>query len=89
MELFNYYSLDECSDARFIIERLKELEFDGKIEYSLDKSNDVFKIEVIDLEDNDIEILLDLFDEYDVFPYFDIDEDDDEDSYDDDYDDDY
>ena len=45
MELFNYYSLDECTDRKKVISTLKKLEKEGKIEYELEKSTDIFEIE--------------------------------------------
>jgi hypothetical protein len=90
MELFNYYSLDECTDRKRVISSLKKLEKEGKIEYELEKSTDIFEIEDLDLEDSDIEELLEMFDSLDVFPYLDKDDGDDDDySDDDDYDNDY
>lgn len=91
MELFNYYSLDECTDRKKVISILKKLEKDGKIEYELEKSTDIFEIEDLDLEDDDIEELLSMFESLDVFPYLDKDDDEDDDNYgdDDDYDNDY
>ena len=87
MELFNYYSLDECTDRKKVISTLKKLEKEGKIEYELEKSTDIFEIEDLDLEDDDIEELLSMFESLDVFPYLDKDDDDEDDSYGD-YDDD-
>jgi hypothetical protein len=91
MELFNYYSLDECTDRKRVISTLKKLEKEGKIEYELEKSTDIFEIEDLDLEDSDIEELLEMFDSLDVFPYLDKDDGDDDDygDDDDDYDNDY
>jgi hypothetical protein len=70
---------------------LKKLEKEGKIEYELEKSTDIFEIEDLDLEDSDIEELLEMFDSLDVFPYLDKDDGDDDDygDDDDDYDNDY
>lgn len=85
MELFNYYSLDECIDKKSIIKKLKSLEKDGKIEYELDR--DVLHINDIDLEESDIEELNELFDKNDVFPY--LDKEDDDEGYTDDYDGEY
>ena len=82
MELDKWYSLDECLSKKEVINKLKSLEKEGKIEYSIEKSTDVVEIKDLDLEDTDIEDLLDLFDENDVYPYMDKDSDDD---YDDDY----
>lgn len=88
MKLYNYYSLDECVDRKKVIASLKKLVKEGKIEYDLDKTTDVFHIEDLDLEEEDIENLVELFDENDVFPYLDYEEDDDDEDggYDDYYD---
>lgn len=91
MELERYYSLDECTDRKKVISILKKLEKEGKIEYELEKSTDIFEIEDLDLEDDDIEELLSIFESLDVFPYLDKDDDEDDDNYgdEDDYDNDY
>lgn len=84
MNLFNYYSLDECSNKKEVIKVLKSFKNDGKIEYSLDR--EILKIEDIDLDEYEVEDLLNLFDEYDVFPYLEMDDDDDSiDNYGDEY----
>jgi hypothetical protein len=89
MKLYNYYSLDECVDRKKVTATLKRYVKEGKIEYDLDKTTDVFHLEDLDLEEEDIELLVELFDSNDVFPYLDYDdEDDNEDGgYDDYYDD--
>ena len=79
--LERWYSLDECTNKKLVVKKLKDLESQGKIEYSIEKSTDIFKIEDLDLEDSDIDELLDLFEKNDVFPYLDKDEDDEEDDY--------
>ena len=89
MELFNYYSLDECTDRKRVISTLRKLEKEGKIEYELEKSTDIFEIEDLDLEDSDIEELLEMFESLDVFPYLDKDDEDDDEDYGDYDDDDY
>lgn len=86
MELYNYYSLDEAIDRKGVLKRLKQLHKDGKIEFSQD--GEVFKIEDLDLEESEIEELIELFDENDVFPYLDRDDEDDEDYLDEYYDED-
>jgi hypothetical protein len=88
MELYDYYNLDECVDRKKVINSLKKLKKEGKIDYSLD--GEVLHLEDIDLEEGEIEYLAELFDENDVFPDSDRDDDSDE-YYDDygDYDDDY
>ncbi len=79
--LEKWYSLDECTNKKLVIKKLKELEGQGKIEYSIEKATDIFEIEDLDLEDSDIEELLELFDENDVFPYLDKDEEEDDEDY--------
>jgi len=79
--LERWYSLDECTNKKLVVKKLKDLESQGKIEYSIEKSTDIFKIEDLDLEDSDIDELLDLFEKNDVFPYLDKNEDDEEDDY--------
>ncbi len=80
MELFNYYTLDECKDRKDILKNLKSLKKEGKIDFSLD--GEIFNIKDIDLEDYEVEELLEKFDSMDVFPYLERDEDDeDEDDY--------
>ena len=79
--LERWYSLDECTNKKLVVKKLKDLESQGKIEYSIEKSTDIFKIEDLDLEDSDIDELIDLFEKNDVFPYLDKNEDDEEDDY--------
>ena len=87
MELYNYYSLDEAIDRKAVFKRLKQLQKEAKIEFELD--GEVFKIEDLDLEEAEVEELIELFDENDVFPYLDKDDDDDYDDFGyDDYDED-
>ena len=86
MELKNFYNLDECIDRKLVTKRLKELEDDGKIEFSIER--DILKIEDIDLDESEVEELLDLFDENDIFEELDMDDDWDDDWDDDSYEDD-
>jgi len=79
--LEKWYSLDECTNKKLVVKKLKDLESQGKIEYSIEKSTDIFEIEDLDLEDSDIDELLDLFEKNDVFPYLDKNEDGEEDDY--------
>lgn len=81
MELSNYYSMDECVDRKKVTTTLKKYVKEGKIEYTLDKTTDVFHLQDLDLEEEDIDLLLDLFDKNDVFPYLDYDDDDEDDRY--------
>jgi hypothetical protein len=91
MELNNYYSLDEVLDRDIIIGTLKKLKRDGKIDFYIESDNiEYFFIEELDIEDHELEDLLNLFDENDVYPYYDKDIDDDsDDDYLDQWDDDY
>lgn len=86
MELFNYYSLDECPERKVIKKRLTQLEDEGKINFEIE--GEVLKLTDLDLDENEIEELIEMFDKYDVFPYPDYEEGMDEDN-DDDYYDDY
>lgn len=82
MELFNFYSLDECLDLKKVKKRLTQLQKEGKIEYSHD--SDILKIKDLDLDEDEVSELLDLFEDNDIFPYPDYQEDgDDYDDYDD------
>ncbi len=83
MNLFNYYTLDECSDRKKVLSVLKELKSEGKIEFSLD--GDVFKLKDIDLEEDEVENLEKLLDSNDVFPYLEREDDEDNDGYYDDF----
>ena len=87
MELYDYYNLDECVDRKKVISALKKFKKEGKLDYSLD--GEELHVVDIDLEDGEIEYLFELFDENDVFP--DTNREEDDDNYDDygDYDDDY
>ena len=82
MELFNYYSLDECPERKVIKKRLTQLEDEGKIEFDID--GDILKITDLDLDEDEVAELVEMFDKYDVFPYPDYEEglDDDDDYYD-------
>jgi hypothetical protein len=87
MELFNYYSLDECPERKVIKKRLTQLEDEGKIDFNLD--GDILKITDLDLDEDEVAELVEMFDKYDVFPYPDYEEgleDDDDDFYNDGFD---
>jgi len=73
MKLFNYYSIDECKDRKKLFEKLDRLRDDGKIEYEMD-GRDLFKIDDLDLEESDIEDLNEFFDNQDIFPYIEYDD---------------
>lgn len=90
MKLYNYYSIDECNDTKRLKKELNIYDHQGKIEYDFDRVNSLLKIEDLDLDDNDIEYLIELFDDLEVYPNTDMDDEDDEDDlgyYDEDEDD--
>jgi hypothetical protein len=73
--------LDECPEKKVIKKRLSQLEDEGKIDFKLDA--DILKITDIDLDEDEVAELVEMFDKYDVFPYPDYEEgiDDEEDDY--------
>ena len=81
MELFNFYSLDECLEQKLVKKKLNQLEEDGKIEFSID--GDILKIQDLDLDEEELSDLVKMFDNNDIFPYPDYEEgiDDEEDDY--------
>jgi len=81
MELFNYYSMDECPERKVIKKRLTQLEEEGRIDFDID--GDILKIKDIDLDEDEVAELVEMFYKYDVFPYPDYEEgiDDEEDDY--------
>ena len=81
MELFNYYSMDECPERKVIKKRLTQLEEEGKIDFDID--GDILKISDLDLDEDEVAELVEMFDKYDVFPYPDYEEgiDDEDDDY--------
>lgn len=81
MELFNYYSLDECLERKIIKKRLNQLEEEGKISFEIE--GDILKLKDLDLDEREIEELVEMFDKYDVFHYPDYEDGIDEDYYDD------
>ena len=88
-ELCSHYNLDECIDRKLVIDKLKSFKKEGKLEYTI--SGEILKVEDIDLEDSDIDYLIKLFSDNDIFEDEDINEDfeDFNDFDDDDFDDEY
>ena len=85
MELFNYYSMDECPERKVIKKRLTQLEEESKIDFDID--GDILKIKDIDLDEDEVAELVEMFDKYDVFAYPEYEEGlEDEDEYYDDFD---
>jgi hypothetical protein len=72
MELFNYYSMDECPERKVIKKRLTQLEDEGKIDFDID--GDILKISDLDLDEDEVAELVEMFDKYDVFAYPDYEE---------------
>jgi hypothetical protein len=79
MKLFKYYSLYEAyGNMDSILERLEQLQENNKIEFELENS-DILMIKDIDLDDDEIEELVEFFDDNDVVPYLEREEDDEDD----------
>lgn len=88
MELCNYYSLDECLDRKTLKNKLTSIKNEGKIDYCIE--SDILKLEDLYLDDNEIIELIKFFDDNDVYPYpdyednsyyMDYDDDDDDDDF--------
>jgi hypothetical protein len=75
-ELFRYYTLYEVKDRNLVLIELKKFKKKSKIDFSID--DHVIDIVDIDLEEWEIDYILELFDDNDVFPYHDRESDDDE-----------
>lgn len=88
-ELSTYWNLDECTDRKLILNSLKKFKKDGKIDYEI--KLELLKLEDIDMCQEDITSLLDMFEKHCVFEDLDISDDDDDfdEFYGDDFDDDY
>jgi hypothetical protein len=81
MELFSFYSLDECLNKKKVVKKLTSLSDEGKIEWSIDR--DILKIKDLDLSEEEIVEVANLFDQNDIFPHHDIEDEDDYWGYDD------
>lgn len=66
--LFNYYSIDECTDIDGLYEELDKYANDGLLDYKLEE-RDIIKIEDLDLTEDEIEEIEKFLDSLDVFPY--------------------
>jgi len=77
-KLFKYYSLSECSNSEAVLDELENLCENGKIYY--EDENEDLMLEDLDLEEDEIDGLLKMFEEYDVLPNLDR-EDDEDDEY--------
>lgn len=64
--LAKYYSFNECEDIPSVLRHLKKLEKDGLIYYKYDKLNDILTLEDLDMSDDDIETLLEVFEQKNV-----------------------
>jgi hypothetical protein len=87
--LNRYYSLDECSDRSVVIDRLDEMQNDGKIYFSIVES-DIVKIVDGGLTVKEMKDLVSFFDVNDVIEYMDYEDlyEDEDDDLDDEYEDD-
>ena len=74
-ELHIYYSLSECQQTEKVFKYLTKLQENAKIEWSK-SSNEIIKIEDIDLEESEVDDLATFLDKMDVIPDTDIDDND-------------
>lgn len=82
MTLLKYYSLDEAYGNRdIIIDRLEELEMNGKINFELEEEEEILMIEDLELNDIELKEILSFFDDNYVVPYLEREGDEDDDSY--------
>ena len=86
-KLFNYYSIDECSNEDKLYSELDKFVDSGALQYKLEDRH-ILKISDLDLTEDEIEKISSLLDGLDVFPYLDLHDDEDEDFHEDDYGDD-
>ncbi len=86
-KLFNYYSIDECINEDKLYLELDKYVDNGVLEYKLEDRH-IIKISDLDLTEDEIEEISELFNDLDVFPYLDLHDDEDDfhgsDGYDDD-----
>ncbi len=73
-ELFTHYNLSECLEQEEILSRLDGLTTEGKIEYYYEIINERFKLVDLDLTDNEVSNLINLFYDNDVLPDLDYEE---------------
>ena len=89
-----YYSLDECSNVEVVMDKLEQLQEDGKIYFS-NVEQDVIKIRDSGLSPKELKDLASLFEKNDIIEYLDYediyseDDDDFEEEEDDEYEDDF
>jgi hypothetical protein len=81
MELFTFYNLYECLNKKKVVKKLNSLSDEGKIEWSIDR--DTLKIKDLDLSEQEVVEVTNLFDQNDIFPHMDIEDEDDYWGYDD------
>ena len=88
--LGKYYSLDECSNVEVVMDKLEQLQEDGKIYFS-DVEQDVIKIRDSGLSPKELKELVSFFEKNDIIEYLDYDDiySDDEDDFEDEDEDDF
>jgi hypothetical protein len=69
-KLFNYYSIDECSNVDKLHQELNKFVEEGVLDYKLE-DRDIVKITDIDLTEDQVEDIEKILDGLDVFPYLD------------------
>ena len=63
-ELYKYYSLNECMDTEKVFKHLEPLNESGKIYF--EESDETLMLEDIELSDNEIKKIINLFESNDV-----------------------
>ena len=71
--LGKYYSLDECSNVEVVMDKLEQLQEDGKIYFS-NVEQDIIKIRDSGLSPKELKDLVSFFEKSDVIEYFDYDD---------------
>jgi hypothetical protein len=67
--LYTHYSIDEVVNMKTITKKLEILEKEGKISWEIE--DDILTIEDFDLDENEVEMLVKLFDKNEAYPFFD------------------
>ena len=80
MKLFSNYSIDECNNDDKLFKVLDKYKNDGKIEYRM-RDKEIFFIADIELEEDEVNGLVKLLDDLEVYPYTDIEEESEDDDY--------
>lgn len=81
--LFKYYNLTEAVNTDLVLAKLELLSQDLKITYDYNRNDEILLIEDLDLDEDELDNLLDIFDNNQILPDMDKYNDDEDDNYDD------